>query len=193
MYKSQDVVPEAQEPQLGSNDSAGPTEWLPSFVDTLEASRALGIPEFKVWNARRAYDDIRTPGDETRALCDEIIWWHNQLGGYEITLADVRGPSRLAPIVSCRGDCMRRIRHVRGWSYPVIGKWFGGRDHSTAIHHIEKTQVATAKVSNRARLTISELRAKADHAIYRRKLRETRRAVGMAGVNTEGASNHENP
>lgn len=134
---------------------------------------------------------MKTPSDETKELCSEVIWWHNQLGRYEITLADVRGPSRLAPIVACRADCMRRIRHVRGWSYPVIGKWFGGRDHSTAMHHIEKTQVATAQIANRARLSISELRAKADHASYRRKLRETRRAVGMAGVITEGESNHE--
>ncbi len=191
MYKSQDVVPEAQEPQLGSNDSAGPTEWLPSFVDTLEASRALGIPESKVWNARRAHDDIRTPNDETKELCREVLWWHNQLFGYDITIADVRGRSRIGPVVAARADCMRRVREVRKWSFPVIGRWFGGLDHTTVQFHLAKKQVATGKASNPNGLTIQELRAKSESARWRKTLRETKRSQGMAGATTEGASNHE--
>ncbi len=191
MYKSQDVVSEAQEPQLGGNDNAPANDWLLPFVDTQAAARALGIPESKVWNARRAHDDIRTPNDETKELCREVIWWHNQLFGYDITLADIRGRSRVGPIVAARADCMRRVREVRKWSFPVLGRWFGGLDHTTVQFHLAKKQVATGKASNPKGLSIQELRAKAEGYRWRKILRETKRSRGMAGATNEGTPNHE--
>ncbi len=41
MYKTQDVVSEAQYPQLGGNDNAGPTEWLPALTVREEVNRII--------------------------------------------------------------------------------------------------------------------------------------------------------
>lgn len=159
----------------------------------MEVARNLGISEAKVWNARKNRDDIRTPGDETKELCREVIWWHNQLYGHEITLAQVRSKTRVAPIVAARADCMRRLREVRGWSYPVIGKWFGGFDHTTVMHHTQRTDAATKPVRNKECLAVADLKRKAEVDRWRRVLAKTQRDRGMAGANTKEEVSHENP
>jgi chromosomal replication initiator protein len=49
-----------------------------------------------------------------------------------ISVADILGPRKLAPIAAARRIAMQRIRNELGYSYPQIGRMFG-RDHSTAI------------------------------------------------------------
>lgn len=163
------------------------------YGDTMEIAALRKTTEARVWNERKNRDDIRTPGDETKELCREVIWWHNQLFGYDITLADIRGRSRVGPIVAARADCMRRVREVRKWSFPVLGRWFGGLDHTTVQFHLAKKQVATGRASNPKGLSIQELRAKAEGYRWRKILRETKRSQGMAGANTKEEVSHENP
>jgi len=135
----------------------------------------------------------RTPGDDTRDLCREVIWWHNELYGHTITLDQVRSKSRVAPIVACRADCMRRVRDKRGWSYPVIGRWFGGFDHSTCMHHIAKTDSATTPIRNKCKLAIAELKRQGELNRWQRILAKTKRAQAMAGTHAEEGARHENP
>jgi hypothetical protein len=104
---------------------------------TRAASFRLRVPESVVWNARKIADDIKTPLQQTRELCEEVLWWHSQTG-QAVTFADIMSTSRLRHIVYARRDCMRRLREVRGWSYPQIGKYFGGMDHTTVMHNLSK-------------------------------------------------------
>jgi len=52
----------------------------------------------------------------------------------------VRGRSRQRPIVGARQTAMYVVRELTDLSYPAIARLFGGRDHTTVIHAVEKTQ-----------------------------------------------------
>ena len=102
--------------------------------DTFAEARRLGVPESVVWNQRRASDDIATPARHTRELVAEILWWHNTLNGTNLTTGDIMTKSRCTPIVNARGDVMKRLREVKGWSFPRIGQFFGGMDHTSVMN-----------------------------------------------------------
>lgn len=134
---------------------------------------------------------VKTPRDNTRALCEEIIWWHNQLYGWDITLQEVRSKTRLAPVVACRADCMRRIREARGWTYSYIGRWFGGFDHSTVSHHMAKDRPVARPIKNAEGLTITQLRDKANADYWRKKLMNTKKLREAVGTSSTEEHTHE--
>ncbi|MEY4401680.1 MAG: chromosomal replication initiator protein DnaA [Actinomycetota bacterium] len=57
-----------------------------------------------------------------------------------VSVEAVRGRSRQRPIVGARQTAMYVIRELTDLSYPAIARLFGGRDHTTVIHAVEKTQ-----------------------------------------------------
>lgn len=76
--------------------------------------------------------------DEPTSSADSIM------GGvarfFNVKLADLKGPRRNRQIVMPRQIAMYLIRQHAGLSLPDIGRKFGGRDHTTAIHAIRKVQ-----------------------------------------------------
>lgn len=48
------------------------------------------------------------------------------------------GPSRRRPLVIARQIAMYLFRELTDYSYPAIGREFGGRDHTTVIHAVDK-------------------------------------------------------
>jgi len=57
-----------------------------------------------------------------------------------VTVEAICGRSRQRPIVTARQTAMYVIRELTDLSYPAIARLFGGRDHTTVIHAVEKTQ-----------------------------------------------------
>jgi len=58
-----------------------------------------------------------------------------------VTLDDIRGPRRTRHIVRPRQLAMYRIIRDRpDLSYPTVGKFFGGRDHTTVLHAVRKVE-----------------------------------------------------
>jgi chromosomal replication initiator protein len=53
-------------------------------------------------------------------------------------IEELCGPSRRRPLVSARQISMYVFREVTDFSYPAIAREFGGRDHTTVIHAVEK-------------------------------------------------------
>jgi chromosomal replication initiator protein len=51
---------------------------------------------------------------------------------------ELMGPKRQRPLVRARQICMYVFRELTEYSYPAIGREFGGRDHTTVIHAFEK-------------------------------------------------------
>jgi len=57
---------------------------------------------------------------------------------------DVMTASRMRPIVNCRNEIAWEIRNICAadgnpiFSFPQIGKYLGGRDHTTIIHAIRR-------------------------------------------------------
>jgi chromosomal replication initiator protein len=59
---------------------------------------------------------------------------------YGLLVDDLIGPRRARPLVTARHVAMYLVRTLTDYSYPSIGKIFGGRDHSTCISAYEKIQ-----------------------------------------------------
>ena len=58
--------------------------------------------------------------------------------GFEV--AALKGKSRQRPLVTARQIAMYVFRELTDLSYPAIARIFGGRDHTTVIHAVEKIQ-----------------------------------------------------
>ncbi len=58
--------------------------------------------------------------------------------GFEVTA--LKGKSRQRPLVTARQIAMYVFRDLTDLSYPGIARIFGGRDHTTVIHAVEKIQ-----------------------------------------------------
>lgn len=75
---------------------------------------------------------------------------------YAVTVTEIRGKRKHKGIVAARHEAFWLIRHMlHHLSYPQIGKYFGGRDHSTVMHGVKKHQervelaAAITKVRNK--------------------------------------------
>jgi chromosomal replication initiator protein len=53
-------------------------------------------------------------------------------------IEEIRGQSRRRPLVTARQVGMYVMRELTDLSYPAIAREFGGRDHTTVIHAVEK-------------------------------------------------------
>ena len=57
---------------------------------------------------------------------------------FGFTIDELVGPNRRRPLVQARQIGMYVFRELTDYSYPAIGREFGGRDHTTAIHAVTK-------------------------------------------------------
>ena len=57
---------------------------------------------------------------------------------FDFTVEEIKGKSRRRPLVTARQVAMYVFRDLTDLSYPAIAREFGGRDHTTVIHAVEK-------------------------------------------------------
>jgi len=57
---------------------------------------------------------------------------------FSIPVEDLTGPSRQRPLVNARQIAMYVSRELTDLSYPALAREFGGRDHTTVIHAVNK-------------------------------------------------------
>jgi len=57
---------------------------------------------------------------------------------FGFSVEDLCGTSRRRPLVTARQVGMYVFREVTDLSYPAIAREFGGRDHTTVIHAVDK-------------------------------------------------------
>jgi len=57
---------------------------------------------------------------------------------FGFSIDELCGPSRRRPLVIARQISMYVFRELTDFSYPAIAREFGGRDHTTVIHAVEK-------------------------------------------------------
>ncbi len=57
---------------------------------------------------------------------------------FGFTVDELCGSNRRRPLVNARQIGMYVFRDLTDYSYPAIGREFGGRDHTTVIHAVEK-------------------------------------------------------
>ncbi len=64
-----------------------------------------------------------------------------EMAGYlGFSVEALKGKSRQRPLVSARQIAMYVFRDITDLSYPAIARLFGGRDHTTVIHAVDKIQ-----------------------------------------------------
>ena len=68
-------------------------------------------------------------GKKTQAFYASLFGW---------TVDDICGKSRRRPLVTARQTGMYVMRELTDLSYPAIAREFGGRDHTTVIHAVDK-------------------------------------------------------
>jgi chromosomal replication initiator protein len=86
--------------------------------------------------AERVLYDIMT-ADEPRRITPQMIL-DATAARYGFTIDAICGPSRTRPLVTARQVAMYLVRNLTDYSYPAIARVFGGRDHTTVIHAVEK-------------------------------------------------------
>jgi len=86
--------------------------------------------------AERVLYDIVT-ADEPRRITPQMIL-DATAARYGFTIDAICGPSRTRPLVTARQVAMYLVRNLTDYSYPAIARVFGGRDHTTVIHAVEK-------------------------------------------------------
>jgi chromosomal replication initiator protein len=57
---------------------------------------------------------------------------------YGFSIEEIKGKSRRRPLVAARQVAMYVMRELTDLSYPAIAREFGGRDHTTVIHAVDK-------------------------------------------------------
>ena len=80
--------------------------------------------------------DIVAASEPRRITAQEIIATSAEHFGFSVD--DLCGPSRRRPLVIARQIAMYLFRELTDYSYPAIGREFGGRDHTTVIHAVTK-------------------------------------------------------
>ena len=86
--------------------------------------------------AERVLSDIVST-DQPRAITPQMIL-DATAASYGFSVDALCGPSRTRPLVTARQVAMYLVRNLTDYSYPAIARVFGGRDHTTVIHAVEK-------------------------------------------------------
>lgn len=79
-----------------------------------------------------------------------------------VSAKDIMSATRRRPIAHARQAGMFLLREVKGYSFPMIGQIYGGRDHTTAIHAIEMVRKRVAldpEFASRLAVLLEEVRA----------------------------------
>lgn len=110
--------------QVGFNDDG--SDWRPTgLVKPSEITGAVNKLE-----PLNLADFTREPATKPTTLREIIA---AIAGYYWLSADDLIGTAREHRLVKARRTAMH-VFHQRGNTYPVIGQFFGGRDHSTVIH-----------------------------------------------------------
>ena len=86
--------------------------------------------------AREVLADVLAGKQPRKITTRQIIELTAETFGFSIE--ELCGPSRRRPLVIARQISMYVIRELTDYSYPAIAREFGGRDHTTVIHAVEK-------------------------------------------------------
>ena len=75
--------------------------------------------------------------DQPRRITPQVILEATS-DTFGFSVEELCGPNRRRPLVTARQVSMYVFRELTDFSYPAIGREFGGRDHSTVMHAVEK-------------------------------------------------------
>jgi chromosomal replication initiator protein len=86
--------------------------------------------------AAQVLGDILSDSEPRPITAQVILEATSKMFGF--TQDELRGKSRRRPLVTARQVGMYVCRQMTDLSYPAIAREYGGRDHTTVIHAVEK-------------------------------------------------------
>ncbi len=86
--------------------------------------------------AEHVLSDI-VSADQPRSITPQMIL-EATAETFGFTIDEIKGPNRRRPLVTARQIGMYVFRDLTDFSYPAIAREFGGRDHTTVMHAVEK-------------------------------------------------------
>lgn len=102
----------------------------------VSAYASLNRVDMTVAQAERLLEDLLPGSASKQRTDDELLNEIARLLGHSVEA--LRGKSRQRPLVAARQEAMYVFRELTDLSYPAIARLFGGRDHTTVIHAVEK-------------------------------------------------------
>ncbi len=111
---------------------------LEGALTRVTAYAALTHEEITLQMAQEVLADL-LPQSESRPL-DAATIKELTARTYGVSESDLIGPSRKQPLARSRQIAMYLCRELTDLSLPKIGAQFGGRDHTTVIHAVEKVK-----------------------------------------------------
>jgi chromosomal replication initiator protein len=111
---------------------------LEGALTRVTAYAALTGQEIDLPMAERVLQDL-LPGHESKSLAAEDII-RATADEFGFAVDEVLGASRRQPLVLCRQVAMYLCRELTDLSLPKIGGHFGGRDHTTVLHAVDKVK-----------------------------------------------------
>lgn len=109
---------------------------LEGALTRVTAYAALTHEQIGLGMAQEVLRDLVPTPDSTPLTADDII---RRVAHFsDVTPDDLVGPSRRQPLARQRQIAMYLCREYTDLSLPKIGKAFGGRDHTTVLHAVEK-------------------------------------------------------
>ncbi len=109
---------------------------LEGALTRVTAYAALTHETISLEMAREVLRDLTPTGSTHPIEAHDIIERVSLAGGFR--QAELLGPSRRQPLARFRQIAMYLCREYTGLSLPKIGAEFGGRDHTTVMHAVEK-------------------------------------------------------
>lgn len=109
---------------------------LEGALTRVTAYATLTHQEITLDMARDVLQDLLPPQEARPVTPEEILQATAESFGF--TLDQLTGPSRKQPLALSRQIGMYLCRELTDLSLPKIGRVFGGRDHTTVIHAVDK-------------------------------------------------------
>ena len=104
----------------------------------VSAYASLNRVDMTVAQAERLLEDLLPDSAPKHRTDEELLAEIARLLGHSVEA--LKGKSRQRPLVAARQEAMYVFRELTDLSYPAIARLFGGRDHTTVIHAVEKIQ-----------------------------------------------------
>ena len=127
---------------------------LEGALNRIWANYELTGKSVNVENSKELLSDFLSKQEKTISI-DDIQ--KNVTSYFNLELSDMRSSRRSINIARPRQLAMFLCKSLTSFSYPEIGRAFGGKDHTTVIHAVKKIE-ALINEDQRLKKQISELK-----------------------------------
>ena len=121
----------------------------------LKPAKVIDVPPVEAFYSSMWFWDLVAADSRLPATIKNIQTLVSQK--YGVTIMDMVSARRNKDIITPRHVAFYLVKSLTTFSYPVIGRYFGGRDHATIIHAVGKIE-ARMEVEPELRRDVQSLR-----------------------------------